>query len=226
MTTSEMVRQLCDEINISLAELARRLKQSPQNFFKKVKRESLSLEELMTIADVLGVRYEQAFVFPNGTYISTANELQWVKTEKRRNMTQVKYTFEKAMVGLGEAAKDAIQNYLDEIVDNAADRERNFGIQNAVEALLEAKTDDDDIIRYLEKYWDINDTEAMDAVRIIKTQVHPKNELKYYLKKQGYSEREIRDFVVSNHVGPELRRDHELWKLTPAKLVERLKQKA
>lgn len=139
---------------------------------------------------------------------------------------QIKDTFENVMVGLGEAAKDAVQDYLDEIADNVADRERNFGIQNAVEAFLEAKTNDDDIIRYLEKYWGMNDAEAMDAVSIIKTQVHPENELKYYLKKQGYSEREIRDFVVSNHVGLELRRDHELWKLTPANLVERLKKKA
>ena len=79
MNTSEMVRELCKAMNISLAELARRLQQSPQNLFKKIMRDSLSLEELMSIADILGVRFEQAFVLPNGKYFSTANELQWVK---------------------------------------------------------------------------------------------------------------------------------------------------
>ena len=73
MNTSEMVRELCKAMNISLAELARRLQQSPQNLFKKIMRDSLSLEELMSIADILGVRFEQAFVLPNGKYFSTAN---------------------------------------------------------------------------------------------------------------------------------------------------------
>ncbi|CZQ82432.1 helix-turn-helix domain-containing protein [Trichococcus collinsii] len=223
MNTSEMVRELCKAMNISLAELARRLQQSPQNFFKKIKRDSLTLEELFTIADILGVRYEQVFVRPNGEYISTANELQWVQPKGERNMTKVKGTFEKIMIELGETANAAVQDYIHEILNNVVEREKQFGIQHAVEALLDSNVDDDNIIRYLEKYWGMHDGEAIEAVRIIKTQVHPKNELKYYLKKQGYSDEEIRDFVITYRVGPELRTDHELWKLSPVKLVEKLK---
>ncbi|WP_449580834.1 helix-turn-helix domain-containing protein [Porcipelethomonas ammoniilytica] len=36
MTTSDMIRELCDKQNISLAELARCIGQSPQNFNKKL----------------------------------------------------------------------------------------------------------------------------------------------------------------------------------------------
>ena len=32
MKTSDMIRRLCEQMNISVSELARRLDQSPQNF--------------------------------------------------------------------------------------------------------------------------------------------------------------------------------------------------
>lgn len=66
MTTSDMIRQLCEKKNISLAELARRIGQTPQNFNKKLKRGTVSFDEMMEIADALDVGYRQAFVLPNG----------------------------------------------------------------------------------------------------------------------------------------------------------------
>ena len=69
MTTSDMVRELCVKQNISLAELCRRIGQTPQNFNKKLQRGTGSFEEMMKIAEALGVRYEQAFVLPDGNKI-------------------------------------------------------------------------------------------------------------------------------------------------------------
>lgn len=69
MTTSDMIRQLCEKMNISLAELCRRIGQTPQNFNKKLKRGTVSFEEMVTIAEALGVGYEQAFVLPGGERI-------------------------------------------------------------------------------------------------------------------------------------------------------------
>ena len=46
MKTSDMIQQLCEQMNMSVSELARRLGQSPQNFGKKLKRETITLEEL------------------------------------------------------------------------------------------------------------------------------------------------------------------------------------
>lgn len=37
MTTSDMIRELCEKKNINLAELARQIGQTPQNFGKKLK---------------------------------------------------------------------------------------------------------------------------------------------------------------------------------------------
>ena len=70
MTTSDMIRELCEKMNISLAELCRRIGQTPQNFNKKLKRGTVSFEEMMAIAEALNVKYEQAFVLPDGQKIS------------------------------------------------------------------------------------------------------------------------------------------------------------
>lgn len=74
MKTSDMIRRLCEQMNISVSELARRLDQSPQNFGKKLKRETITLEELKTIADVMDVKFEQAFILPDGNEIKTGSE--------------------------------------------------------------------------------------------------------------------------------------------------------
>lgn len=66
MTTSDMIRELCERMNISLAELCRRIGQTPQNFNKKLQRGTVSSEEMVKIAEVLDVGYEQTFVVPDG----------------------------------------------------------------------------------------------------------------------------------------------------------------
>ena len=70
MQTSDMIKRLCHEKNISVSELARRLGQTPQNFSKKLKRETITLDELRLIADALDVKFEQAFIFPSGDKIT------------------------------------------------------------------------------------------------------------------------------------------------------------
>lgn len=65
MIASEMIKELCKKQNISLAELCRRIGQTPQNFNKKLKRGTISFEDMVVIADALDVYYEQAFIFPN-----------------------------------------------------------------------------------------------------------------------------------------------------------------
>ena len=74
MTTSDMIKELCEQMNISVAELARRIGQSPQNFSKKLKRETVTLGELKAIADALGVSFEQSFTLPDGEKIQIGTE--------------------------------------------------------------------------------------------------------------------------------------------------------
>ena len=75
MTTSDMIRELCDRMDISLAELCRRIGQTPQNFNKKLQRGTVSSEEMAKIAEALDVGYEQAFVLPDGIRIEIKNEM-------------------------------------------------------------------------------------------------------------------------------------------------------
>lgn len=69
METSDMIRALCDKMDISLAELCRRIGQTPQNFNKKLQRGTVSFEEMVKIAEVLNVSYKQMFVLPDGEKI-------------------------------------------------------------------------------------------------------------------------------------------------------------
>lgn len=73
MTTSDMIRESCDRMNISHAELCRRIGQTPQNFNKKLQRGSVSSEVMEKIAEVLDIGYEQAFVLPDGYEIKIGN---------------------------------------------------------------------------------------------------------------------------------------------------------
>ncbi len=76
MSTSNLIKELCKEKNISISELARRIGQTPQNFGKKLKRETVSTEELMQIADVLGVTFEQSYILESGEKLTISNDPQ------------------------------------------------------------------------------------------------------------------------------------------------------
>lgn len=73
MNTSNLIKELCKEKGISVSELARRIGQTPQNFSKKLKRETVSTEELMLIANELGVTFEQSYILENGEKLSITN---------------------------------------------------------------------------------------------------------------------------------------------------------
>lgn len=70
MKTSEMIKELCKEEKISLAEVARLIGQSPQNFNKKLKRDTLTTEELIQIGKVMGAKFEQAYILTTGKRIA------------------------------------------------------------------------------------------------------------------------------------------------------------
>lgn len=65
MKTSDMIWELCNKKGISASELARLIGQSPQNFGKKLRRDTVTLDEMIEIAKAVGVTYEQAFVLDN-----------------------------------------------------------------------------------------------------------------------------------------------------------------
>ena len=73
MTTAELIRALCKKQNISLAELARRIGQTRQNLYKKLQRDTLTIDEIKQLADALGVKCEQSFTLPDGEQFKIEN---------------------------------------------------------------------------------------------------------------------------------------------------------
>jgi len=69
MTVSEEIKVLCVRLNISQAELARRLGTSPQNFNAKMRKGSFSIDDMNKIAEVAGVGFSHAFILDNGEEI-------------------------------------------------------------------------------------------------------------------------------------------------------------
>lgn len=69
MKVSEQVKVLCVRCNVSEAELARRLGKSPQSLNAKLKRGTMTVEELERIATVLGVEFKRIFILGNGDEI-------------------------------------------------------------------------------------------------------------------------------------------------------------
>lgn len=70
MSTAEIIKALCKDNHISLAQLARETGQSRQNLYQKLKRNTLSPDEMESISKAIGVRYEQSFVLPDGKRIN------------------------------------------------------------------------------------------------------------------------------------------------------------
>lgn len=69
MTIEQKINMALSYKGLSQSELARQLNTSPQNFNKKIKRNSLTKEELEAIASVLGATWHVEFEFPDGTKI-------------------------------------------------------------------------------------------------------------------------------------------------------------
>jgi transcriptional regulator with XRE-family HTH domain len=69
MTVSEQIKVLCVRCNVSEAELARRLGKSPQSLNAKIKRGTMTVEELEKIASVMGVEFKRMFILGNGDEI-------------------------------------------------------------------------------------------------------------------------------------------------------------
>lgn len=62
-TKEEKLKVALARANMSMSELARRLETSPQNLSTKVKRNTLTDEDMMKIADVLGCEWRSDFYY-------------------------------------------------------------------------------------------------------------------------------------------------------------------
>ncbi|WP_455128990.1 helix-turn-helix domain-containing protein [Pseudoramibacter alactolyticus] len=73
MKTSQMIREACRQQQMPLAELARRIGQSRQNLDKKLRRNTLTHEEILRIAAALGVVFRQSLSSRGPSFLPLLN---------------------------------------------------------------------------------------------------------------------------------------------------------
>lgn len=69
MQIEQKLKMALAKAGISQAELARRLGTTPSNFNQKVKRNTLTNEDMEEIARLLGATWESHFVYDDGIII-------------------------------------------------------------------------------------------------------------------------------------------------------------
>ncbi len=69
MTIEQKIKMILAYAGISQAELARRIGTTPSNLNQKIKRNTLTNEELEQIASAVGCRWHAVFVTADGTEI-------------------------------------------------------------------------------------------------------------------------------------------------------------
>lgn len=67
MTTSEFINTACADLGISKAALAKRMGMLPSPLYRKLERESMSLEELQKCLDLMGVTISVAPQYADGS---------------------------------------------------------------------------------------------------------------------------------------------------------------
>ena len=66
MKKAETINIVCTELGITKADLAKRMGMLPPSLYRKLARESMTLEELQKCFDVLGVSIEFNLSYPDG----------------------------------------------------------------------------------------------------------------------------------------------------------------
>ena len=69
MTIEQKIKMALAYSGISQAELARRIGTTPSNLNQKMKRNTLTMEDLEKIAQAMGGQWKAEFAFPDGEVI-------------------------------------------------------------------------------------------------------------------------------------------------------------
>jgi hypothetical protein len=124
---------------------------------------------------------------------------------------------------LGALALRIYGDSLDQAGEQAFSEAIELGIENTVASLYDAKVSDKEIIRVVCEHWGISHQDAEDRLVWEKKQAAIRS-LKQYLKLQGYSSLDIKEFMSETKVLVRIRHEKDLWKLkdAPEKLFKTL----
>lgn len=109
MNLSDYIKQLCNELGVSSAELARRTGQTPQNLGRKINHSTLSFDDFQNMLNALGVKMEINFVLPGQeekteepdkrllTMISLLEEELALEKKKENVFSEINHDFRTAL---------------------------------------------------------------------------------------------------------------------------------
>ncbi len=66
MNLSELLKNTCKDMNITVSELARRTEQTPSNLTMRIRRKSVDFEEFLRYMEVMGVNVNFDLTYPDG----------------------------------------------------------------------------------------------------------------------------------------------------------------
>lgn len=127
--------------------------------------------------------------------------------------------------GVWGLLKESLQKWNDDKINEALEDAFWDGVEKTTSTLFEGHVKDEIIINLMQKHWGINEDDANKYLRRERTIHYPIRSLKTFLTSQGYYPSEIETFLIKNKVYIKLLRNRELWKLSPAKLSEAVKEK-
>lgn len=127
---------------------------------------------------------------------------------------------------LGSLALKIYGESLNQVGEQAFSEAIELGIENTVASLYDAKVSDREIIRVVCKHWGLSHQDAEDRLVWEKQQAAIRS-LRQYLKLQGYSSLDIKDFMSESKASIRIRHEKDLWKLkdAPEKLFKTLQSK-
>lgn len=135
----------------------------------------------------------------------------------------VKNYLKKGGMFIEEFVLDILGESINQVGAKAFSDAIEIGIKNTIMALLDANVSEDEIIRVLNKHWGINQNEAEKQI-VYEKGCLTIDELKRYLKLQGFSDDEIHQFIFSIGASTKIRHNANLWKLrhTPDRLIKEI----
>jgi hypothetical protein len=87
------------------------------------------------------------------------------ETYVSEGVISMSYKFKEAFSGFGTEILESIRASHNDIVDDAIFEERFVNIEKTTSAMLELKIEEEQIIRILQKYWDLRLSEAKEFIR-------------------------------------------------------------
>ncbi|MGN0426480.1 MAG: response regulator [Agathobacter sp.] len=135
MKTAETINIVCTELGISKSDLAKKMGMLPSSLYRKLSRESMTLEELQKCLDVLGVTMEFNLKYPDGKVQSS--QVNYEMLLERMDMLETELEAEKKVAEFHKKSLKDLRTELSTVVGYAELSNKND--QRAEEYLKKLK---------------------------------------------------------------------------------------